>query len=87
LAPPLPQKAEKLDLALRLVEEVVKRNRGMMAIDVDEKKGKRTVSLRFPVERRKVVCYPPAAKSSSNVHPFKTTFEKLSSLGETGNRG
>jgi len=51
------QKEEPLDLILRFVKEVVQRNRGTMKIEVDEKKSKTFISLRFPVERRKVVYY------------------------------
>jgi hypothetical protein len=46
-----------LDLILRFVKEVVQRNQGMMKIEGDEKKAKTFISLRFPVERRKVVYY------------------------------
>ncbi len=51
------QKEEPLDLILRFVKEVVQRNRGVMRIDADEKKAKTFISLRFPVERRRVVYY------------------------------
>jgi hypothetical protein len=51
------QKGEPLDLILRFVKEVVQRNRGIMRIEADEKKAKTFISLRFPVERRKVVYY------------------------------
>ena len=51
------QKEEPLDLILRFVKEVVQRNQGMMKIGGDEKKAKTFISLRFPVERRKVVYY------------------------------
>jgi hypothetical protein len=76
------QKEGILDLALRLVDEIVQRNRGMMKFEEDEKKGKTTVSLRFLVERRKVVYYQQPSESTANVHKFKSTFEKLSSLEE-----
>jgi hypothetical protein len=52
------QKEEPLDLILRFVKEVVQRNRGIMRFGVDEEKAKTFISLRFPVERRKVVYYP-----------------------------
>jgi signal transduction histidine kinase len=52
-----PKKEEASDLILRFVKEVVMRNRGVMKIGADEKKTKTFISLRFPVERRKVVCY------------------------------
>jgi signal transduction histidine kinase len=51
------QKEEPLDLVLRFVKEVVQRNQGMMRVEGDEKKAKTFISLRFPVERRKVVYY------------------------------
>ncbi len=54
------QKEEPLDLLLRFVREVVQRNRGTMRIEADEKKLKTFISLRFPVERRKVVYYQSA---------------------------
>ena len=51
------QKEEAPDLLLRFVKEVVLRNHGTMKIGADEKKTKTFISLRFPVERRKVVYY------------------------------
>jgi len=79
---PAHQKEKILDLALRLVDEIVQRNRGMMKFEEDEKKAKATVSLRFPVERRKVVYYEQSNEMTSNLHEFKSTFEKLASLDE-----
>jgi hypothetical protein len=76
------QKEKILDLALRLVDEIVQRSRGIMKFEEDEKKGKATVSLRFPVERRKVVYFQQPSEVVSNVREFKSTFEKLSSLEE-----
>jgi signal transduction histidine kinase len=51
------QKEEAPDILLRFVKEVVLRNHGTMKIGVDEKRTKSFISLRFPVERRKVACY------------------------------
>jgi hypothetical protein len=48
-----------LDLELGLVEEIVKRNRGMLKLDADEKKSKTSILLKFPAERRKTVYYQP----------------------------
>jgi hypothetical protein len=79
---PAHQKEKILDLALRLVDEIVQRNRGVMKFEEDEKKAKATISLRFPVERRKVVYYQQSSEMTSNVQEFKSTFEKLSSLEE-----
>jgi hypothetical protein len=82
LGMPVHSKEKILDLALRLVDEIVQRNRGIMKFEEDEKKGKATISLRFPVERRRVVYYQQPSEGVSNVHEFKSTFEKLSSLEE-----
>jgi light-regulated signal transduction histidine kinase (bacteriophytochrome) len=54
-----PQREEGLDLELRLVNEIVKRNRGKMKFGGDEKNSKTFISLRFPAERRKVIYYQP----------------------------
>jgi signal transduction histidine kinase len=51
------QKEEAPDLVLRFVKEVVLHNYGMMKVEADEKKTKNVISVRFPVERRKVVYY------------------------------
>jgi len=51
------QKEEAPDILLRFVKEVVLRNHGTMKIGADEKRTKSLISLRFPVERRKVVSY------------------------------
>jgi uncharacterized protein YeeX (DUF496 family) len=83
---PAHQKEGILDLTLRLVDEIVQRNRGMMKFAEDEKKQKTTVSLRFPVERRKVFYYQPANDLSSGHRQSKTTFERLSSLEEMRKR-
>ena len=84
---PAHQKEGILNLTLRLVDEIVQRNRGLMKFEEDEKKEKTTISLRFPVERRKVVFYQPAKELSSSIGQSKTTFEKLSSLEEMKKRG
>jgi len=51
------QKEEAPDILLRFVKEVVLRNHGSMKIGADEKRTKTFISLRFPIERRKVVYY------------------------------
>lgn len=51
------QKGEQLDLELRLVNEIVKRNRGKMKFAVDEKNAKTFISLQFPEERRNIIYY------------------------------
>jgi hypothetical protein len=50
-------KEEASDLILRFAKDVVLHNHGMMNIEADEKKTKTLISVRFPVERRKVVYY------------------------------
>lgn len=76
------QREKILDLALKLVDEIVLRNRGIMKFEEDEKKVKTVVSLRFPVERRKVVYYQEPSELTSDTPKFKSTFERLSSLEE-----
>ena len=55
-----PQPEETEDLELRLVHEILKRNKGKMLIEVNEKKPRTLVSLRLPIERRRVIYYPTA---------------------------
>lgn len=50
---------EPLDLILRLAEEVIRKNRGIMEFKTDEKSEKAFISIRFPSERREVVYYQP----------------------------
>jgi len=50
---------EPLDLILRLAEEVVRKNQGIMEFKTDEKSEKAFISIRFPSERREVVYYQP----------------------------
>jgi hypothetical protein len=57
-APPAQtQREEVIELILQLVEEVLKKNDGMMRWEVDEKRARSLISLRFPIERRKVIYY------------------------------
>jgi signal transduction histidine kinase len=51
------QKEGAPDLILRFVREVVLQNHGTMKVEADEKKAKTLISVRFPVERRKIVYY------------------------------
>ncbi len=53
-----PTKKEPLDFELRLIQDMVNKNRGVMETATDEEKGRTYVSLKFPIERRKVLCYP-----------------------------
>ena len=43
------------DFVLRLVDDIVRSNRGMIKFGSNETKGKRFISLKSPVERRKAV--------------------------------
>lgn len=54
---PFDQKEEPIELELRLVKEIVKKNQGVMRFEVNEKKPRTLVSLKFPTERRKVIYY------------------------------
>jgi nitrogen-specific signal transduction histidine kinase len=51
------QRGEASDIILRFVKEVVLHNHGMMKIEADEKKTRTVISVRIPVERRKIVYY------------------------------
>jgi signal transduction histidine kinase len=53
------QKEESVNLILQLVKEILDKNHGMMKFDVDEKKSRTLITLRFPIERRKVIYYEP----------------------------
>ena len=52
------QMEDSLDLIIRMVEETVRRNRGVMKFRGHEKEGKFSISLEFPVERRRVFYDP-----------------------------
>ncbi len=49
---------EAIELELRLVKEMIQKNRGTMRFEVNEKKARTLIFLRFPVERREVYYYP-----------------------------
>jgi hypothetical protein len=53
------QKEETTKLILQLVKEILQRNHGGMTYEVDPKKPRTLITLRFPIERRKVVYYEP----------------------------
>jgi len=52
------QRDNSLDLILRMVDEMVRRNRGVMKFRVNEKEANFSVSLAFPAERRKTFYNP-----------------------------
>lgn len=51
------EKEEPIDLILQLIKDLVEKNRGIIKFEVNEKKPETLISLKFPVERRKVVYY------------------------------
>jgi len=51
------QETELTDLEIRLLREMIERNRGVMRVEVNENKLRTLVSMRFPAERRKVITY------------------------------
>lgn len=55
---PVPQKEEVIELELRLVKEMIQKNRGTMKLEVNPKKLRTLISLKFPIERRRTVFYP-----------------------------
>ena len=57
------QRDEAMDLILRLVKEIVQKNKGVMRFEIDEKRPTTFISLLFPMERRKIVYYPKANSS------------------------
>ncbi len=48
------------ELELKLVQEILKKHHGKISFEVQEKKPRTLISLRLPIERRKVVYYPSA---------------------------
>jgi len=55
---PTIQQEEAIELELRLIKEIIQKNRGLMKFEVNERKPRTLISLKFPVERRKVIYYP-----------------------------
>jgi hypothetical protein len=53
------QKEETAKLILQLVKEILQKNHGAMNYEVDPKKPRTLITLRFPIERRKLVYYEP----------------------------
>ena len=52
------QRDEAMDLILRLVKEIVQKNKGVMRFDIDERKPQTLISLLLPVERRRSSIIP-----------------------------
>lgn len=53
------QNEETTKLILQLVREILEKNHGMMTYEVDSKKPRTLITLKFPIERRKVIYYEP----------------------------
>ena len=56
---PTIQREETTRLILQLVREILQKNHGSMTFEVDPKKPRTLITLRLPIERRKVVYYEP----------------------------
>jgi nitrogen-specific signal transduction histidine kinase len=54
---PFPQEEEPIELELRLIKNIVQKNRGIMDLEINEKKPRTIISIKFPVERRKIIYY------------------------------
>jgi nitrogen-specific signal transduction histidine kinase len=57
---PAVQKEEAIELELRLIKEIIQKNQGSMKFEVNEKKPRTVISLKFPIERRRLIYYQPA---------------------------
>jgi len=57
-----PKKNGRVDFELKLIQEIVKKNQGIMEFGVDLKKERTSIFLKFPVERRKIVYYQSIRK-------------------------
>ncbi len=74
--PPTLKKGGSLDLLLRLVDSLVRRNQGVMKLEVDETKPSKSILLALPVERRKILYYRPRKKGDEGEDPQKTAIVK-----------
>jgi len=45
------------DLLLRLVDDIIQRHQGIALFETEDSKEKKTISLKLPIDRRKVSCY------------------------------
>jgi hypothetical protein len=52
-------KEEAIQLILELVKEIIQKNCGTMTFQVDKKKPRTLITLRLPIERRKVIYFEP----------------------------
>jgi nitrogen-specific signal transduction histidine kinase len=54
---PTIKQEESIELELRLIKEIIEKNKGMIKLEINEKKPRTLISLKFPIERRKVIYY------------------------------
>jgi transcriptional regulator with PAS, ATPase and Fis domain len=56
---PGPQNEEAIELELRLIKEIIQKNRGTMKFEISKKTPRTLISLKLPIERRKRIYYQP----------------------------
>ena len=54
---PALRQEESIELEMRLIKEIIEKNRGMIKFEMNPKKPRTLISLKFPMERRKVIYY------------------------------
>ena len=57
LGGPEARRGEATELELRLIQEIIQKNQGTMRFETSEKRARTLISLKFPIERRKVIYY------------------------------
>jgi len=57
------QNEDAFELELRLIHEILKKHQGRITFEIQEKKPRTLISLRLPIERRRVIYYPAANPS------------------------
>jgi hypothetical protein len=55
------QKEDTFDLELRLIYEILRKHQATITFEVHEKKPRTFISLKLPIERRRVIYYPSAS--------------------------
>jgi len=53
------QRDEAIELVLKLVKEILRKNHGRMMVEANGRRPDTLITLRFPIERRNVVYYAP----------------------------
>ena len=57
LGVPAIRRDDAVDLELRLIREIIQKNQGTIKFEVNEKQPRTFISLKFPIERRRVIYY------------------------------